>query len=220
MPALLTSTSIGPTSSSIRATAAPTAARSVTSNAAACAFAPDAPNSATTFSTLAASRPLTTTVAPAPARPRASARPMPADEPVTSATVCGSANRRSISLVTDASFPLSIGRYGGGAAATIAASRREGQGDNFVGGGRIAERQPGDRTQVFAVRKRSSPAVLMDPASAVLAPLMDFASPRFFDRREVHLVAGETGVDRHGEGGGSRKRADPDGDGGRPNGEG
>src|SRR5277367_6171245 len=134
MPALLTSTSIGPTSSSIRATAAPTAARSVTSNAAACAFAPDAASSATTFSTLAASRPLTTTVAPAPARPRASARPMPADEPVTSATICESPNRRSISFVTDVSSRFRSAAREGGAAAIIVASRREGEGDYFVGG--------------------------------------------------------------------------------------
>ena len=48
-------------------------------------------------------RPLTTTRAPAPARPRASARPMPADEPVTSATDPDSPNKRLMNSLTEVS---------------------------------------------------------------------------------------------------------------------
>src|SRR5258706_7671034 len=85
IPALLTRMSIAPISRSMRSTAAATASPELASNAATWTVAPSSRNAEATPASLASLRPLRITAAPAPARPRASARPMPALEPVTSA---------------------------------------------------------------------------------------------------------------------------------------
>ena len=78
--------SIGPICASIAATPASTSARFVTSKARASTCRPSPASSAAACASLPASRPFNTIRAPACPRPRASARPMPLDEPVTSAS--------------------------------------------------------------------------------------------------------------------------------------
>ena len=84
MPALLTSPSSGPARSSASATPAATAAASATSNGTACTVPPVSEASASRARpSVSPSRPLSTTAAPACRRPRASAKPIPLEDPVT-----------------------------------------------------------------------------------------------------------------------------------------
>ena len=76
---------MAPISRSMRAMASTAASLEVTSKATACTLAPSSRSVAAAHSSLRSSRPLRTTVAPALARPRASAWPMPPLEPVMSA---------------------------------------------------------------------------------------------------------------------------------------
>lgn len=93
-PVLLTRMSIGPARSSIRATAAATAAESVTSKASARTDVPKvSANSLRALSRATVSRPLRTTVQPASRSPAASARPMPRLDPVTRATLAVTSKR-------------------------------------------------------------------------------------------------------------------------------
>ena len=85
MPLLLITMSSGPTRRSTSLTPASTAASSLTSNAQVSARMPSAASAPAARARLAASRPLSTTRAPALPSARASARPMPRLEPVTRA---------------------------------------------------------------------------------------------------------------------------------------
>ena len=82
-PALLTSTSIGPSDFSASATAASTLARSVMSQRKACARPPSARMPAATFSAASRFRSNTATAAPSLAKRRQVAPPMPPPPPVT-----------------------------------------------------------------------------------------------------------------------------------------
>src|SRR5262245_36150299 len=86
MPALLTSRSIGPSRLSTSATAASTAARSVTSAGHATARPPDRVTCPTVSANWSMERASTATAAPASARAVAMARPIPRPPPVTKAT--------------------------------------------------------------------------------------------------------------------------------------
>jgi hypothetical protein len=85
----------------MRLTAAPTSPLCVTSNGAAKASWPEARKSSTTLSTAVLLRPFTTTRAPACARPRERAAPIPLEDPVTSATAPERANIRWIKSVME-----------------------------------------------------------------------------------------------------------------------
>ncbi len=83
MPALLIRMSIGAdVGFDLRSTAAATASASLASKADTCTVTPSPRNCSAAVSSLPAVRPFSTMAAPAPASPRASARPMPALEPV------------------------------------------------------------------------------------------------------------------------------------------
>src|ERR1700761_1496944 len=106
IPALLTSTSIPPSSPSSRAACSTIAAWSVMSNAATCtsALGTSACSAACATCTRSRSRPCSTTVAPARASPAAIAPPMPRVEPVTSARCPVRSNGESGTVLLDHSI--------------------------------------------------------------------------------------------------------------------
>ena len=111
MPALLTRMAIGPLSRSMPATAWSTAASSVTSKAQAPTFRPSAASTCLAASSLAVSRPFRITCAPAAARPRAKANPIPWLDPVTSARRPSSLNSSS-PIVPNSSTAGRLDPYG------------------------------------------------------------------------------------------------------------